>query len=236
VQTQRSCLLIGNSRWHWAIKKNDYWHFFHTQPDTNQINTLETPLTAWAAVGQIPKNLVIKTAKRIEISDVPLMKSPTWLGIDRALAGWGAFNKAKSSNSHSSGILVADAGTVLSLTRVTAQGEFAGGQLIAGLRLQLTAMANGTKNLIDPGPPSTHPEQFPTNTAEAMQRGSLQALVGALIAAKKEANMPIWLCGGDAPLLLQELRERDVNAIHHPNLVLEGMVDIQNSINQDQGH
>ena len=227
MQNQRSFLLIGNSRWHWAIKKTDAWHFFHTQPDLHKINTLSTPLTAWAAVGEIPRSLLTTTAKRIEISDVPLQKLPSWLGIDRALAGWGAFKKAKASQSLSGGILVADAGTVLSLTRITARGEFAGGQLMAGLRLQLAAMAHGTKNLNDPGPPSNNPEPFPINTAEAMQRGCIQALVGALIAAQKEANMPIWLCGGDAPLLLQELRERDINTVHHPNLVLEGMVDIQ---------
>ena len=236
VQGQRSFLLIGNSRWHWAIKKADSWHFFHTLPDLQIINTLDNPLSAWAAVGPIPKRLLMNNSKRIEINDVPLQKSPTWLGVDRALAGWGAFKKAKSSNTHSSGILVADAGTVMSLTRITAKGEFAGGQLIPGLRLQLSAMAYGTQNLNDPGSPSTSTKQFPINTAEAMRRGCLQALVGAIILAQKETNMPIWLCGGDAPVLMQELRKRNTHAVHHPNLVLEGMVDIENSINQSQDH
>ena len=79
-------------------------------------------------------------------------------------------------------------------------------------------------------------KQFPINTAEAMQRGCLQALVGAIILAQKEANMPIWLCGGDAPVLMQELSKRNTHAVHHPNLVLEGMVDIENSLNQSQDH
>ena len=236
MQNQRSYLLIGNSRWHWAIQQTDTWFFFHTQPDLHKINTLANSLTAWAAVGETPKSLLQNTDKRIEISDVPLQKLPTWLGIDRALAGWGAFIKAKSSHSLSAGILIADAGTVLSITRITAQGEFAGGQLIAGLHLQLVAMANGTQNLRNPGPPSTNPEPFPITTAEAMQRGCIQALVGALITAQKEANMPIWLCGGDAPLLLQELRARNIDVIHHPNLVLEGIVDLQHKLNQGQGH
>ena len=230
----RSFLLIGNSRWHWAIEKADSWHFLHTAPDLQTTKSHGTELDARAAVGPLPKNLALNSAKRIKIKDIPLQKLPPWLGIDRALAGWGAFRNAKASKTHSSGILVADAGTVLSLTRITSNGEFAGGQLIAGLRLQLSAMANGTENLEDPGPASGQTEQFPFTTAEAMQRGSHQALVETIIAAKKESNMSLWLCGGDAPLLLEELRRRNIDLIHHPNLVLEGMVDIQHKINRTQ--
>ena len=226
--------MIGNSRWHWAIEKTESWHFFHTTPDPQKIKSLKNPLNAWAAVGPISRDLSLDAAKRLELIDVPLQKLPPWVGIDRALAGWRAFQKAKSSNAHSLGILVADAGTVLSLTRISSNGEFAGGQLIAGLQLQLSAMANGTHNLQNPGPGPSSNEQFPVSTAKAMQRGTLQALIGALIEAQKEANMPLWLCGGDAPVLIEELRKREIVVEHHPNLVLEGMVEIQNRINQDQ--
>ena len=142
--------------------------------------------------------------------------------------------KIKSTGINSSGLLIADAGTVLSLNRLTASHEFAGGQLIPGLQLQLTAMATGAQNLNNPGLSSSTPEQFPFETAKAMQRGSIQALVGTLIEAINKTNSPLWLCGGDAPILVQELRERNAAVLHHPNLVLEGMVDIQDKINQDQ--
>ena len=135
---------------------------------------------------------------------------------------------------NSNGLLIADAGTVLSINRITKNGEFAGGQLIPGLQLQLRAMETGTQNLINPGPSSSTPAQFALTTAEAMQRGSIQALVGTLIEAIKEANTPLWLCGGDAPILVKELEKRNTEVIHHPNLVLEGMVDIQQRINQNQ--
>ena len=151
---------------------------------------------------------------------------PSWLGIDRALAGWGAFQEAKFSGMESDGLLVADAGTVLSITRITANGEFAGGQLIAGLHLQRSAMANGAKNLDDPGPPSTNTDQFPITTAEAMLRGSFQALVGTLMEAKKLAKMPIWLCGGDAEILFEYLKGRISDLYVCPDLILEAMVKI----------
>ena len=47
----------------------------------------------------------------------------------------------------SRGLLLVDAGTVLSLTRVTADGCFGGGQLIPGYRLQLQAMADANPRL-----------------------------------------------------------------------------------------
>ena len=63
-----------------------------------------------------------------------------------------------------------------------------------------------------------------------MQRGSLQALVGSLIQAIKATKMPLWLCGGDAPILIEELNKLNVEVLHHPNLVLEGMVAIQHHV------
>ncbi len=229
MRKNKSYLLIGNSRWHWATKKNDTWHFSHTKPNPKQIEALAMSLDAWAAVGPIPNNISLNPTKRLNIKDIPLKNSPSWLGIDRALAGWGAFKKVNASGLNSFDLLVADAGTVLSLTRITASGEFAGGQLIPGLSLQLSAMANGTENLNNPGFESTPTRQFPLKTNEAMQRGSLQALIGVLIEATKATKIPLWLCGGDAPILLKELKKHNAYVIHHPNLVLEGMVDITQS-------
>ena len=161
------------------------------------------------------------------------MTSENWR-IDRGLAGFGAFEKARLFNSYSKGILVADAGTIFSLTRITNKGEFAGGQLIAGLKLQLSSMGYGAKNLHNPGPGDSEIDLFPWNTAEAKQRGSIQALSGALMEAILETKMPVWLCGGDAPVIIKALQKRNIDLIHHPNLLLEGMIEIQKQINQFQ--
>ena len=132
--------------------------------------------------------------------------------------------------------LIADAGTILSLTRITAAGAFAGGQLVAGLRLQLSAMAIGANALKEPGKLEKIPEKFPSKTAPAMHRGVLEALIGMLIEAQKTTRNQLWLCGGDSSLLFEELKQRNADVVHHPNLVLEGMTSISDEINpiQDQ--
>ena len=227
-EERKSFLLIGNSRWHWAFKTKDGCEFVDASVESEYFhNYLNIPLCAWAAVGDIPSNINLNPALRIKLQDIPLLNAPSWLGIDRALAAWGALNKAKHSSSmHSQGLLIADAGTILSLTRIAANGKFLGGQLVPGLKLQLTAMAQGAKNLQYPSLDSIPIEQFPMSTEKSMIKGSLQALIGTIIEAQTYTKVPIWLCGGDATLLLKALKARNIDVIHQPNLVLEGMCNI----------
>ena len=131
-QEKKCCLHIGNTRWHWAFQDNKKWRYVSTAPNASKLNNGEYFLWKWAAVGPIPKDMILEAAKCIKTSDIPLFNLPKWIGIDRALAAWYAFSKAKSQNIHSQGIMVADAGTILSITLVTANGEFAGGQLAPG--------------------------------------------------------------------------------------------------------
>ncbi len=234
MKKERLCLLIGNSRWHWAKKKSTEWKFFHTNPNTKDLVLIKNNFLKWAAVGKIPNCQDLNPSNRITIDNVPLGKLPPWIGIDRALAGWGAWLRAKSTDMYKNGLLIADAGTVLSLTHINAQGEFSGGQLIAGLRLQISAMAAGTANLKNQQITSFPETFFPHSTREAMLKGSQQALLAPLIAAQKKTQTPIWLCGGDAPILLETLKQNNSPVYHYPNLVMEGMINIQNESNQIQ--
>ena len=59
--------------------------------------------------------------QRVLTSDVPLAQLPPALGVDRALAAWAAWQQQRQP------VLVADAGTALSLTLVDAAGCFQGG-------------------------------------------------------------------------------------------------------------
>ena len=179
----------------------------------------------WAAVGQIPEALSLPEDSQVHLDQVPLKDVPSWLGIDRALAGWGAWRRSGGAEE----LLVVDAGTVLSLTRVTASGCFAGGLLCAGLRLQLQAMGEGTAALpvlgtqaitIDPSP------TFPRDTASAMTQGVVQSLLGLIQRATGHFQGTVWLCGGDAPLLLPGLVAQGVAVHHTPDLVMETLVDL----------
>ena len=222
---EQRCLLIGNSRWHWAEQsRSGVWSYSHSQP---QLSLLEgsPPLGSWAAVGPVPVHPLLRPDTRLCLDAIPLRNAPPWLGIDRALAGWGAWTQSKGVGP----VKVVDAGTVLSLTRVTAGGEFNGGWLAAGLRLQLQAMAAGTQALTDPDDQrqeSCDDVSFPRDSCEAMRRGVIESLVGLILRAQELDSSPLWLCGGDAPLLVRELQTQGLELNYAPDLVMQSLVTL----------
>ena len=195
-------LLIGNSRWHWAQRQGNTFRIEHGPPDLARIGA-NPPV--WAAVGPVPEPLMAHQDLRIRLEDVPLPKAPPWLGVDRALGAWMAWRCSQEQQLDCSrGLLLVDAGTVLSLTRVTADGCFGGGQLIPGYRLQLQAMTKRTLGL--PSTPEDLDQEalqevFPQQTVAAMQRGVLEAMLASIAAAQQHAQGLLWICGGDAALL-----------------------------------
>jgi type III pantothenate kinase len=231
-------LLIGNSRWHWA----------EAVPGLNgELSSLEVlhrpppqapvpPPLAWAAVGPLVVAAALPPSRRVLLGDVPLAGAPAWLGIDRALAGWGA------SRLTGAPVLVADAGTVLSFTRVDGEGRFCGGRLMAGGALQLRAMATGTALLpeaigpISAGEAASGDGDWPLDTAAAMRRGVGEGLAAAVLEASRQARAEdprclIVLTGGDAAALLPSLRRAsdlgDGVLLHRPHLCLEALAALR---------
>lgn len=236
-------LLIGNSRWHWAEADANLQpvadaacalaqpslHFLHRPPPAGPV----APPLAWAAVGPVPPRAALTPATRLQLADVPLAGAPAWLGIDRALAGWRAASEAAGP------VLVADAGTVLSLTRVDGRGRFAGGRLMAGAGLQLTAMGAGTEalpSLTDGLSAAGMGEMWPLTTAAAMARGVAEGLTATVLEAARQAwdlepDCRIVLTGGDGPALLPLLRRYGALGgdvlLHRPDLCLQALVDLR---------
>jgi len=223
--------MIGNTRWHWASKIRKDWKYFHTLPNPIEFKDKDYSQLTWASVGPIPENIKLCPSKKILLDYVPLSNLPSNLGIDRALASWSAFNKHSSITSKQQDLLVIDAGTILSITKITNKGEFAGGQLIPGFRLQLSSMAKAALNLEAPIVKTIPTEIFQYETNNAMIRGSINALIGLILKIFEETKLPIWICGGDAPTILNELQNTNIDITHCPNLVLEGMIDIDQKIN-----
>ena len=197
---------------------------------------------AWAAVGRLPPHWAMEPAGRLVTADVPLQGMPDWLGVDRALAGWLAWRQRGEA------VLVADAGTVLSLTRVDRAGRFAGGRLMAGLALQWRAMAEGTAALPAPMPGDLSDllDQgcWPAVTGAAMAVGVAHGLAAALAVALRQARdeLPgcrLVLTGGDAAGLLPLVRdllagESDAAEVE-PDLALRGLVALRpTSLQGDQ--
>ncbi|MFN9644978.1 MAG: type III pantothenate kinase [Cyanobacteriota bacterium] len=221
-------LLIGNSRWHWAERSPDGQLSGWDEAPPARGEEGHPPLT-WAAVGPPPDPAWAPADRQVDVGDVPLTGCPPWLGIDRALAGWGAWRESAEA------VLVADAGTVLSLTLVDASGHFRGGRLLAGLALQLEAMGNRTALL--PRLPATDTGEWeaeegdgtwPRATADAMRVGVETALVAAVVeAARASGSRRLVLTGGDGGRLWQRVRkpleERGHTVLHRPLLCLESL-------------
>ena len=231
MDSEKNYLMIGNTRWHWASKIQEKWKYFHTSPNPIEFRDKDYSQLSWAAVGPIPENIKLCPSKKFNLNDIPLINLPSNLGIDRALASWSAFKKQSYLKNKEKDIVVIDAGTILSITKITKRGEYVGGQLISGLRLQLSSMANGAVNLKTPDIKKIPKETFQYETNNAMIRGSINGLIGLILQIHEETKLPIWLCGGDAKIILNELKNKNININHYPNLVLEGMIDIDQKLN-----
>ena len=231
MYSEKNYLMIGNTRWHWASKIQEQWKYFHTSPNPIEFKNKDYSQVAWATVGLVPKNINLCSSNKIQLDDVPLTNLPSNLGIDRALASWSAFKKQSSFRNKQKDLIIIDAGTILSVTKITSTGAFAGGQLISGLRLQLSSMSHGALNLETPIMRKIPQETFQYETKNAMIRGAINGLLGLINQIFDETKLPVWLCGGDAPILLNELKNKNIDINYHPNLVLEGMIDIDQKIN-----
>ena len=228
-------LLIGNSRWHWGERLQEGQLRGWDGPPLPAGEAAPPPV-AWAAVGPLPDPLLCPPGRRVALEDVPLLGCPPWLGVDRALAGWAAWQELGDS------VLVVDAGTVLSLTRVDPSGTFQGGRLLAGLRLQREAMTKRTTlipAILSDAQPGHHlPEErdgdalWPQTTAAAMEVGVAAGLAAAVIEASKSAACRwVALTGGDSAMLVArvapELRQLGVGVAHRPLLCLESLARLR---------
>ena len=257
-------LLIGNSRWHWAapplaadgplrVWHELPWHGARSDREAGGTGALlpapqtgvgdeggvppdvaSALLFGWAAVGPVPVDLALPSEARLQLAEVPLLAAPPWLGIDRALAGWWGWRLVAAP------VLVADAGTVLSLTRVDRDGRFAGGRLLAGAALQLRAMGGGTAHLpafdapAVQGDPASDP--WPHDTAGAMRSGVLRGLAAAIAAAVQETRREapdcrLLLTGGDSTALAS-LLEPDLEPELRPHLCLEALAALRPACDQ----
>jgi type III pantothenate kinase len=245
---QARWLLIGNSRWHWAAPPRlagEPLRVWHSPPWRGERSEPESPgavdqddpllpgssrLVGWAAVGVVPPEACLPSETRLQLAAVPLLEAPPWLGIDRALAGWWAWRLKRAP------VLVADAGTVLSFTRLDRDGRFIGGRLLAGVALQLRAMAGGTAQLPAVGPdglamdPAERP-LWPQDTAAAMGSGVLRGLAAAIRAAtlearREEPHCQLLLTGGDGAVLTS-LLDPALEAELRPHLCLEALAALR---------
>lgn len=169
----------------------------------------------------------------LSLEQVPLKGMYPGLGIDRALALWGAARVLGLP------ALVIDAGTALTLTGADATGQLVGGAILPGLGLQLQSLSEHTAAL-----PSLSdrlnklrsiaptPLRWATNTPDAMISGVLYTLLAGIDQfiqtwLQDYPHSPIAWTGGDSDLLFRHWQnqypERAWTIHVDPDLVFWGM-------------
>ncbi len=143
----------------------------------------------------------------ITLAQVPLLGLYPTLGIDRALAVWGA------GITWGFPILVIDAGTALTFTGVDDNQYLVGGAILPGLGLQLASLGQKTGQLplIEPQLIQNLPPRFALNTPDAIQSGVIYTLLAGIkdfivawLSIFPESNLVIT--GGDRILLSNHLQ------------------------------
>lgn len=143
-------------------------------------------------------------------------REPANLGVDRWLALLAAWTACPGP------LLVASAGTALTLDLVDADGQHLGGYILPGFAAMRASLGLSTwgVRVEDPPPPELSPG---ADTPEAVVNGSLSAMVGALQTVGNTApDATLFLTGGDAPLLASHIPGTRAVRVE-PDLVLHGL-------------
>ena len=148
---------------------------------------------------------------------------PAQLGPERWASLVAVRRRALAGELFAPPCVVINAGTVVTIDALDADGVFRGGLILPGLRLMLRAMGDATAALKIP---AGRCQAFPTTTADALASGVLQAVCGAVEQMRaqlkrEDVATQCYLAGGAAheiaPHLTGPLEVVD-------NLVLEGVL------------
>jgi type III pantothenate kinase len=178
--------------------------------------------------------------RTLTLADIGLAGGYPTLGIDRALAVWGA------GQHYGWPVLVIDAGTALTLTGADHQGTLVGGAILPGVTLQAQSLHQETAALpgVDLGL-APHPPLWAQNTADAIASGILNGAIATLLIRAQLWCMTypksqVVITGGDGEQLLRAMREGAIAQKRafgpnldyvvtrlqwEPLLVLQGMID-----------
>ncbi|MFT7228113.1 MAG: type III pantothenate kinase [Methylophilaceae bacterium] len=194
-----------------------------------------------ATIGQlldvIPKHVIATFVKATsEACHVINRYDSKKLGVDRWAAAVATWNQLKQP------AIVVSAGTAITidsiavdspfkltlLNRVVSnKGVYLGGTIMPGLHTMQQALNDYTANLSSAAKGVV--KTFPTNTADAMQTGCMNAAMGAILLQVKQlekhcAFLPkVVITGGDAVKIAHALRMHVKRVVIAEDLVLQGL-------------
>lgn len=216
-------LVIGNSRLHWALFAQNHllitWDTPHlsTIVESSQLpNKFLTDSLIREGVTNLPVYLAsvvsaqtslwknYKQAHSFSLKDIKLTNLYPTLGIDRALALWGALETYNQS------CLVIDGGTALTFTGADQARQLIGGAILPGLRSQFATLQQTTSALPEVKMSGSLPLRWARNTEDAITSGVIYTAIASIYSYITDwlVNFPesqIILTGGDGELLLQYL-------------------------------
>ena len=164
--------------------------------------------------------------KLISLQDIQLSNIYPTMGIDRALAVWGAFNHYQRS------CLIIDGGTALTFTGVDQQKQLLGGAILPGLRSQLLTLKQKTAALPEIQLPPNLPLIWALDTESAIASGILHTAISGIYDyildwLKQFPDSQIIFTGGDGELLAKFLQQKFPNfagdLVVEKNLVFKGI-------------
>jgi type III pantothenate kinase len=210
-------LVAGNSRLHWGYVVGweliQRWDTPHLLQDLQELPAslraylLDLPIYG-ATVVPSQQELISRLVRInwLTLESIPLENVYPSLGIDRALAVYGAGKR------YGFPCLVIDAGTALTFTGVDGSRSLVGGGILPGLGLQLGSLGEKTAQLPQIILPSHLPPRWAKNTRDAIASGILYTLLAGIRSFSQDwwrqfPESDIFLTGGDAPFLYNFLQQ-----------------------------
>ncbi len=181
-------------------------------------------LRAWISRHRKHDRLNVVTCRDVPLNaDVDEIQR---VGIDRLVAAWTAYRLVGSKP-----VVAVDAGSATTVDYVDEQGIFRGGAIMAGLRLQVRALASGTDALteFDIGNSPEPPLKPGRSTQPAIRIGVCAAAAGGIRFLVEQyqhlsrAPLSVVLTGGDAAFLQPHL---DASVHTVPDLIVRGLAEI----------
>lgn len=176
--------MIGNSRLHWGLfidtTLDSTWDSnYLSDADMQKIGEREgnIPLILASVVPeQTAKWQSYANVELISLKQIPLTGMYPTLGIDRALAVFGA------GKIYGFPILVIDGGTALTFTGVDQNQHLIGGAILPGLGLQFSSLRQKTAELplLEIREVQELPPRFALDTKEAIQSGIIYTLLAGI--------------------------------------------------------
>ncbi len=221
-------LAIGNSRWHCAAfnggELQAAWERPPRQEPIGDRLPADLRLATWQAhreappvylASVVPAQTVLwlgyPNLSELTLADVPLDGIYPTLGLDRALALYGA------GETYGWPILVIDSGTALTLTGGDRQKKLVGGAILPGLSVQLRSLQRETAALGAIALPNDLPPLWSLTTASAIASGTIHSLLAGLGLFitdwwQQFPESPVVMTGGDGAQLIHYCQHLEATA------------------------